>query len=133
MAMQRPSWKNRGKNFSDLGVMLECGKRDLTTVKNVLHYVTTGSAKFMFNVGKELFFVPVVMVLKVNTNIFFGGKFKISIIQLLSPWRSDAAIYERLVAGTDEDDHYYRGCLRNMLAEPAQEGLFTGEQVIPKS
>ena len=109
--MQRPSWKNRGKNFSDLGVMLECGKRDLTTVKNVLHYVTTGSAKFMFNVGKELFFVPVVMMLK-----------------LLSPWRSDAAIYERLVAGTDEDDHYYRGCLRNMLAEPAQEGLFTGEQ-----
>ena len=68
VAMQRPSWKNRGKNFSDLGVLLECGKRDLTTVKNVLHYVTTGSAKFMFNVGKELFFVPVVMVLKVNPN-----------------------------------------------------------------
>ena len=81
MAMQRPSWKNRGKNFSDLGVMLECGKRDLTTVKNVLHYVTTGSAKFMFNVGKELFFVPVVMVLKVNPiNMVFGGKFKISTI-----------------------------------------------------
>ena len=79
--MQRPSWKNRGKNFSDLGVMLECGKRDLTTVKNVLHYVTTGSAKFMFNVGKELFFVPVVMVLKVNPiNMVFGGKFKISTI-----------------------------------------------------
>ena len=79
VAMQRPSWKNRGKNFSDLGVMLECGKRDLTTVKNVLHYVTTGSAKFMFNVGKELFFVPVVMVLKVNPiNKVFGGKFKIS-------------------------------------------------------
>ena len=50
-------------------------------------------------------------------------------MKLLSPCRSDAAIYERLVAGTDEDDHYYRGCLRNMLAEPAQEGLFTGEQV----
>ena len=85
VAMQRPSWKNRGKNFSDLGVLLECGKRDLTTVKNVLHYVTTGSAKFMFNVGKELFFVPVVMVLKVNPNqniqllkIVFGGKFNIS-------------------------------------------------------
>ena len=76
MAMQRPSWKNRGKNFSDLGVLLECGKRDLTTVKNVLHYVTTGSAKFMFNVGKELFFVPVVMILKVIITLF-GGKFNI--------------------------------------------------------
>ena len=50
---------------------------------------------------------------------------------MLSPCRSDASIYERLVAGTEEDDHYYRGCLRNMLAEPAQEGLFTGDQVSP--
>ena len=25
VAMQRPSWKNHGKNFSDLGVLLECG------------------------------------------------------------------------------------------------------------
>ena len=84
MAMQRPSWKNRGKNFSDLGVLLECGKRDLTTVKNVLHYVTTGSAKFMFNVGKELFFVPVVMILKVIPKTVFGGKFKLAKDSILS-------------------------------------------------
>ena len=64
VAMQRPSWKNRGRNFSDLGILLECCKPDLTTIKNVLHYVTTGTAKFMFNLGKELFFVPVVMLLK---------------------------------------------------------------------
>ena len=81
IAMQRPSWKNRGKNFSDLGVLLECGKPDLTTVKNVLHFVTSGSAKYMFNVGKELFFVPVIMVLKCLTD------------------RSDASIYEQLTAG----------------------------------
>ena len=27
IAMQRPSWKNRGKNFSDLGVQIDCGCR----------------------------------------------------------------------------------------------------------
>ena len=80
MAMQRPSWKNRGKNFSDLGVLLECGKRDLTTVKNVLHYVTTGSAKFMFNVGKELFFVPVVMILKVISILYLEVNSKLQMI-----------------------------------------------------
>ena len=111
IAMQRPSWKARGRNFSDLGVLLECGKLDLTTTKNVLHYVTTGTAKFMFSFGKELFFVPVVMVLK-----------------CLSA-RSDAAIYAALTAGVDEDDHYYRGCLKNMLAEPQEEGLYSPEQV----
>ncbi len=64
LAMKRSGWKNRGTSFSDLGVLLECGKRDLTTTKNVLHYVNTGTAKLMFSLGKELFFVPVMMVLK---------------------------------------------------------------------
>ena len=90
IAMQRPSWKNRGKNFSDLGVTIDCCKPDLTTVKNVLHFVSTGTAKFMFNVGRELFFIPVVMILKCLSN------------------RSDAYIYEQLCSGTDPDDHYYR-------------------------
>ena len=112
IAMQRPSWKNRGKNFSDLGVSIDCSKPDLTTVKNVVHFVSTGSAKFMFNVGRELFFVPVVMVLKCLVN------------------RSDAYIYEQLVAGTDPTNHYYRGCLRNMLSEPQEEGLYSSDQII---
>jgi len=111
IAMQRPSWKNRGKNFSDLGIQIDCGKPDLTTVKNVLHFVTTGTAKFMFNVGKELYFVPVVMLMKCLTD------------------RSDAEIYAQLIAGTDESDHYYRGCLKTMLSEPQDEGLFTPDQI----
>ncbi len=111
IAMSRPSWRNRGRNFSDLGVLLECGKRDLTTIKNVLHYVTTGTAKFMFNIGKELFFVPVVMLLKCLSD------------------RSDAGIFAELTAGCDPEDHYYAGCLRNMLTELQDEGLFSSEQV----
>ena len=60
---------------------IDCGKRDMTTVKNVIHFVTTGTAKFMFNVGKELFFVPAVMILKCLTS------------------RSDADIYAKLIQG----------------------------------
>ncbi len=112
IAMSRPSWKNRGRNFSDLGVLLESGRTDLTTVKNVLHFVTTGTAKFMFNIGKELFFVPVMMILKCLSD------------------RSDAGIFAELTAGCDPEDHYYAGCLRNMLAELQEEGLFSGDQVV---
>jgi DNA-directed RNA polymerase I subunit RPA2 len=65
----------------------------------------------MFNVGRELFFVPVIMVLKCLTS------------------RSDAYIYEQLCAGTDPEDHYYRGCLKNMLGEPQEEGLYAPEQM----
>ncbi len=119
IAMSRPSWQNRGKNFSSLGVLIECGKRDLTTVKNVLHYLTTGTAKLMFNVGKELFFVPVIMVLKCLSD------------------RSDAGIFSELLSGVSgggggddgHPDQYYTRCLQNMMVELQEEGLYTGQQV----
>ena len=53
----------------------------MTTIKNVLHFVTTGSAKYMFNVGKELFFVPAIMILKCLSS------------------RSDVDIYAKLTQG----------------------------------
>ena len=111
IAMKRSSWKNRGKNFSDLGVQIDCGKVDMTTVKNVLHFVTTGTCKFMFNVGKELYFIPVIMILKCLTD------------------QTDKQIFDQLVAGTEEEDHYYRGCLKTMLSEPQEEGLFSKDQI----
>ena len=111
IAMQRPSWKNRGKNFSDLGVQIDCKKLDMTTVKNVLHFVTTGTCKFMFNVEKELYFIPVIMILKCLTD------------------QSDKQIFDQLAAGTEENDYYYKGCLKTMLAEPQEEGLFSPEQI----
>jgi len=111
VAMSRPSWKARGKNFSDLGILLESGKSDLTTTKNVLHFVTTGTVKFMFNVGRELFFVPVVLILKCLSE------------------RSDAGIYSELISGMDGEGHFYLGCIKNMLAEPQEESLFSASQV----
>ena len=53
----------------------------MTTIKNVVHFVTTGTAKYMFNVGKELFFVPAIMILKSLSS------------------RSDADIYAKLIQG----------------------------------
>ena len=100
------------KIYEDIGIFFtDCCKPDLTTIKNVLHFVSTGSAKFMFNVGRELFFVPVIMVLKCLCD------------------RSDAYIYEQLCVATNPEDHYYKGCLKNMLSEPQEEGLFSSDQI----
>merc|ERR1719153_930938 len=109
VAMKRGGWKKRGQNFSDLGVLLECGKRDLTTTKNVLHFVTTGSAKYMFALNKELFFLPVVMLLKCLKDV------------------SDSYIYRRLMVGV-VDDPYYQGAIVNMLRELQEEGLYNQDQ-----
>ena len=103
--------KNMYKNDGIFNFFTDCCKPDLTTIKNVLHFVSTGSAKFMFNVGRELFFVPVIMVLKCLCD------------------RSDAYIYEQLCVATNPEDHYYKGCLKNMLSEPQEEGLFSSDQI----
>ena len=104
-------WKYIYKNDGIFIFVTDCCKPDLTTIKNVLHFVSTGSAKFMFNVGRELFFVPVIMVLKCLCD------------------RSDAYIYEQLCVATNPEDHYYKGCLKNMLSEPQEEGLFSSDQI----
>merc|ERR1719192_151950 len=109
VAMKRGGWKKRGQNFSELGVLLECGKRDLTTTKNVLHFVTTGSAKYMFALNKELFFLPVIMLLKCLKDV------------------SDSYIYRRLMVGVGEDP-YYQGAIVNMLRELQEEGLYNQDQ-----
>lgn len=111
VAMCRGSWKNRGKNFSDKGILLECGKRDLTTTKNVLHFVTSGNAKYMFALNKELFFVPVMMILKCFKNC------------------SDSFIYRRLMVGVG-DDPYYKGIVANMLRELQDEGIYDQDQAL---
>ena len=50
-------------------------------------------------------------------------------INLISLQRTDAEIYAQLVAGSEESDHYYRGCLKTMLGEPQEEGLFNQTQI----
>jgi DNA-directed RNA polymerase I subunit RPA2 len=109
IAMKRPSWRQRGKNFSDMGVLLECGKKDLTTVKNVLHYVTTGTARFMFAYNRELFFVPVIMLLKCIKDV------------------TDAELYKELMVGAG-DDPYRRGVVVNMIRELQEEALYSRDQ-----
>lgn len=109
--VKNQSLKKNTKTMVFLIFFTDCCKPDLTTIKNVLHFVSTGSAKFMFNVGRELFFVPVIMVLKCLCD------------------RSDAYIYEQLCVATNPEDHYYKGCLKNMLSEPQEEGLFSSDQI----
>lgn len=63
---------------------------------NVLHYLTNGTAKFMLTYRKTFSFVPIVLLLKALKNC------------------TDEYIYQRLIAGY-EDDQYYEGCIQKML------------------
>ena len=68
--------------------MIRCVTRDQMVSVNVLHHLISGGAKLQLQIGAEMFFIPMLMVLKILVDL------------------PDSALYTRLMRGR-EDDHYY--------------------------
>ncbi|KFB39803.1 AGAP009539-PA-like protein [Anopheles sinensis] len=109
VAMNRKSWKNRGKDFSTTGVLIRCVREDQLATNNVLHYIQNGTAKLMISIRKSLNFIPIMLLLKSLTNY------------------TDNTIYRKLIAGY-EDDQYYKRCIMGMLRDLHAENLHNGQQ-----
>ncbi|XP_058802339.1 DNA-directed RNA polymerase I subunit RPA2 [Phymastichus coffea] len=109
IAIKRSGWKQRGDQFSDLGILLRTVRDDNTATTNTLHFVTNGSAKLMFQHRKVLYYVPLILMLKCLINV------------------SDIYIYKTLTAGC-EDDVYYQNCIINMMRTVHEKDLHTHEQ-----
>ncbi|XP_021941491.1 DNA-directed RNA polymerase I subunit RPA2 [Zootermopsis nevadensis] len=106
LTVTRTSWKQRGNLFSDLGVMIRCVKDDQTTTNNVLHFVRDGSAKLMFSHKLNLYYTPIMLILKCLLDV------------------SDEYIIHQFMAGY-EDDTYMKGCVMNMMQAMHEEGIHT--------
>lgn len=109
MTVRRETWKRRGKLFTDLGVFLRCCKEDFTSTNNVLHYLSNGTVKFMCSYRKNLFILPLVLVMRALVDL------------------PDSYIYEQLVEGL-EDDLYYKDRIVFMLRQLQQEGIYSQSQ-----
>lgn len=107
ITVKRSSWKSRGSSFSEYGVMIRCVTSDQTTAvnnffilsdisminhymfqNNVLHFVTDGSVKLMFNYRKILYYAPLILVMKCLCDY------------------TDHYIYNKLIEGCEEDLYY---------------------------
>ncbi|CAH1759612.1 3579_t:CDS:10 [Entrophospora sp. SA101] len=64
MALVRPSFANRGTNYSEYGVTIRCAKPDQTTFTNTLHYLKDGGCNLRFSWRKNEYVIPVIWVLK---------------------------------------------------------------------
>ncbi|KAL3199144.1 hypothetical protein MRX96_014109 [Rhipicephalus microplus] len=73
---------------------------DQTGTNMVLHYLTNGTVQVMFSYMKELFFMPVMMLLKALCDV------------------SDHHIYSELIAGKEKDS-FFKGCIINIDEEVA--------------
>ncbi|KAE8219581.1 hypothetical protein CF319_g6747 [Tilletia indica] len=69
VAIDRPSFQNRGPSYSTKGCMIRCLHRDdLTSVTNTVHYLENGGITLRFSWRKQEYMVPIIMVLKALTN-----------------------------------------------------------------
>lgn len=64
LALARPTFKNRGTDFSDKAIQIRCVRSDHSSVTVALHYLESGAAALRLTVRKSEFFVPVCLVLK---------------------------------------------------------------------
>ncbi|XP_002742157.1 DNA-directed RNA polymerase I subunit RPA2-like [Saccoglossus kowalevskii] len=111
MALNRGSWKNRGKLYTEYGVSMRCVKPDQTAVNIILHYLTNGTAMLCFSYSKEQFFVPVVLILKALVDT------------------TDQFIYDELMRGKDKNT-YYKGCVTYMLRQIQTQGLTSQRKIL---
>lgn len=106
IAIKRTSWKDRGANFSELGILIRSVREDETSYNNVLHYLNNGTCKLMFSNMKFMAYVPVCLIMKCLVDY------------------TDEEIYKRLISGYEEDQ-YYSSCVQQMLRDVHAEGLHT--------
>lgn len=98
VVVKRNTWKHKGKNFGDMGVLIRCVQSDQTSTVNIIHFLTTGRAKMSIEHSKSLFYIDPILILKALTN------------------HTDKYIYERLIQGF-EDDQYYISNIQQMMRD----------------
>ncbi|XP_054265624.1 DNA-directed RNA polymerase I subunit RPA2 [Macrosteles quadrilineatus] len=109
IAVKRSSWKARGALFSDIGILMRCVREDHTSVNNVLHFVTDGSARLMISHRKTLYYTPIMLILRCLSSA------------------SDETIYRTIMAGY-EDDLYFKGSVLSMLRSLHEQNIHSQDE-----
>ncbi|XP_014679308.1 PREDICTED: DNA-directed RNA polymerase I subunit RPA2-like, partial [Priapulus caudatus] len=103
LCMERNSWKKRGELFSEFGVSMRCVTSDQTAVNMVLHYLLDGSACLCLFHRREVFILPVVIIMKALVDVV------------------DHHIFSELVKGK-ENDSFYKRCIAAMIRKSQDSG-----------
>ncbi|KAL3123172.1 hypothetical protein niasHT_010342 [Heterodera trifolii] len=104
LALRRRAFRDKGKLFSDCAVMMRSIRGNHLASMMTLHYVENCSMILAIQFRRELFYVPLMYILK-----------------CLVDW-NDAMIAAQLTAGRP-DDVFWEGCVRNMLMMAQEENI----------
>ncbi|XP_034256310.1 DNA-directed RNA polymerase I subunit RPA2 [Thrips palmi] len=106
IAVTRSTWRAKDACFSDMGILLKSVREDESSNNNALHYVTDGTAKLRIALRRNLYYIPVVLIIKCLADV------------------TDEFIYDQIMAG-HEDDLYFKGCVLNMLRQVHDSNVHT--------
>ncbi|CAB3408318.1 unnamed protein product [Caenorhabditis bovis] len=108
IAIVRKTFKEKGKLFSEFGIMMRSVKENHTAVMMTLHYLDTGTMQLALQFRREIFYVPLMYIVKALTN------------------RNDAVITSEFTGGR-KTDQFYESCVISMLAQCQDEGILHQE------
>ena len=113
LGLNRPSYRNRGPEFTPFATVIRCTRQDNTSLTVGLHLLTSGSARLRLTIRKSEYFIPLVLLLKALRQC------------------SDAEIYERACGG-DASDDFVSDRMQSALREHAdyKEPLHTCAQCL---
>ncbi|EDO33368.1 predicted protein [Nematostella vectensis] len=111
LAIIRPSWKGRGSFYTEYGVQMRSVKGDQSAVNMTLHYLNDGNVMMCIAYRKELYYVPVVFILKALMNV------------------TDQHIYRELIKA-EENNTFWKDCVAMMLRTAQEEGAVNQKSVL---
>ncbi|KAI9503743.1 hypothetical protein BX070DRAFT_190862 [Coemansia spiralis] len=111
LAIQRPSYGNRGPGFTPYAAQIRCVRRDQTSQTLTLHYLTTGNLLLRFSIRKQEYLVPVSLLLRALVGA------------------SDKEIFEAIV-GSDTENIFLRDRVELLLRSSKQYSVYTREQAL---
>jgi DNA-directed RNA polymerase I subunit RPA2 len=75
MGIVRPSWTKISPEYTEYGTIIRAVREDQSSQTITLHYLSNGNATIRFILGKQEFFIPLVIVLKVTSFIHLSFVF----------------------------------------------------------
>ncbi|CAI4223171.1 unnamed protein product [Auanema sp. JU1783] len=104
IALIRKSFKEKGRLFTEFGVMMRSVLDNHTAVMMTVHYLETGSLQIALQYRREIFYVPFMYILKALTT------------------KNDAQIAADLTR-IRKDDSFWQNSVMNMLTVCQEEGI----------
>lgn len=111
LALIRNSFTKRGPTYTQHGISIRCTRPDESSLTNVLHYCTNGSAMLRFTWRKNEYMIPIMLILKALVSA------------------SDKEVFEGVMM-QDYDNTFLTDRVELLLRSFKSYGLHTGDQCL---